>query len=67
MARVSIDNEKCTGHGRCYALSPNVFEADDDGYGQLVDPSGAIDSDAARAAAQLGVDGCPENAITITD
>ena len=65
MPRLILDTEKCTGHGRCYALSPTLFEPDDDGNGQLIDPSGAIGDDAAKSAAQLAVDGCPENAISL--
>ena len=29
--RLRIDAEMCTGHGRCYALAPEVFEPDEDG------------------------------------
>ena len=63
MARALLDNAKCQGHGRCYALSPDLFEADDEGYavlkvtGEL--PPELVD-DAARAA-----DNCPEYAITV--
>ena len=67
MPRLILDTDKCTGHGRCYALSPTLFEPDDDGNGQLIDPSGEIGAGdtAAQAAAQLAVDGCPENAISL--
>ena len=30
--RIKIDNDRCTGHGRCYALAPEVFEPDDEGH-----------------------------------
>ena len=63
--RISIDHEACTGHGRCYALAPELFEADDEGYGQVADASGAVPpglEDAARRA----VNNCPERAITLT-
>ena len=65
MARVTLDTEKCTGHGRCYALSPSLFEPDDDGDGQLIDATGIVESEADIAAAQLAVDGCPESAIQL--
>src|SRR5579885_2746606 len=29
--KVVIDGERCSGHGRCYSLAPEVFEADDEG------------------------------------
>jgi ferredoxin len=34
--RLSIDHERCTGHGRCYTLAPEVFGADDAGYAVLL-------------------------------
>lgn len=62
-----MDLERCTGHGRCWTLAPQVFEADDDGYCAtrvaLVDSADA----AAVAAALRGVRSCPEHAITATD
>ena len=30
--KVSVDFELCCGHGRCYALCPEVFLEDDAGY-----------------------------------
>jgi ferredoxin len=62
--RVEFDQEACTGHGRCYALAPEFYGADDDGY--CVDPSGAVPP-ALEAAARRGAYNCPENAITIVE
>ncbi|MBX3313135.1 MAG: ferredoxin [Actinobacteria bacterium] len=63
--RIVLDTDACQGHGRCYALSPDLFDTDDDGYAVLlVDgevPAGAED------AARLAADNCPEFAITIED
>lgn len=62
--RIVIDRDRCTGHGRCYAVAPSLFEADDDGYGQVVVdqiPAGGMDE--ARAA----VLNCPEDAISIVE
>jgi ferredoxin len=60
--RVHIDRDACSGHGRCYALGPDVFTPDDDGYGVVV----AADVPAAlEAQARAGVQNCPERAITI--
>ena len=31
--KIRIDEELCSGHGRCYSLAPEVFSArDDDGF-----------------------------------
>lgn len=62
--RVELDRERCTGHGRCYALAPSVFDADDEGYGTVLAgdvPAGSEEA-ARRAAAN-----CPERAITLID
>jgi ferredoxin len=59
---IEVDRERCTGHGRCYALAPEVFDPDDGGYSvvrmQLI-PAG-LEQAARRAAAN-----CPEDAITV--
>ena len=58
-----LDQERCQGHGRCYALSPVVFEPDDDGRGLVIAvtvPAGLAES------ARLGADNCPEDAISLT-
>lgn len=62
--RVSIDEELCAGHGRCYALAPEVFDSDDDGRGvvRLVDVPAALHEDARRAARN-----CPERAIVVDE
>ena len=62
--RISFDREKCQGHGRCYALAPDVFDCDDEGYAILL-----IDGDvpaALEGAARLAADNCPEYAIEVS-
>ena len=29
--RIRIDPERCQGHSRCYAIAPDLFDADDYG------------------------------------
>jgi ferredoxin len=63
--KLSVDTELCMGHGRCYALAPDVFDADEFGRCELrlVDID---DADKARLEqARLGVENCPERAITL--
>jgi ferredoxin len=62
--RVRIDEARCTGHGRCYALAPEVFECDDRGYG--VAPAGPVGTD-LEAAARLAEQNCPESAVVVGD
>ena len=61
--KVRIDTDICTGHGRCYALSPEVFDTDDRGYG-MVTVTGAV-TDEQLVAARRAADNCPEQAIVI--
>jgi ferredoxin len=62
--KVRVDVDLCVGHGRCYALAPDVFGADDFGHCEIL----VTDVDGSLAdQARLGVDNCPERAITIED
>lgn len=63
--RVSIDHDRCTGHGRCYVLAPELFVDDEEGYGQVLgDGTVAPDQvDAARKAAES----CPERAVILEE
>lgn len=63
--RVRVDENKCQGHNRCYALAPALFEVDDYGYATEVGdgtvPAG-MEEDARLAAAN-----CPEYAISVEE
>ena len=61
--KVVIDSERCTGHGRCYSLSPEVFNADDTGYG-VVAAEGDLDAEHLMAA-ERAVANCPERAVSM--
>lgn len=60
--RITLQRDLCSGHGRCYALAPEVYEPDDDGY---CNPLFDVVPEALRAKAQLGATNCPEDAIVI--
>jgi ferredoxin len=62
--RIKIDDDRCTGHGRCYALAPEVFEPDDEGHSIVLHVEVSPE---LEAKARLGVDNCPEQAISIVD
>lgn len=61
--KIVFDREKCQGHGRCYALAPDLFDADDEGYAVVL-VSGDL-SEQQAVSAQLAADNCPEYAITV--
>ena len=62
--KLHLDREACQGHGRCYALAPDLFESDDEGFAVLLVegdvPAGREDD------ARLCADNCPEFAITVS-
>jgi ferredoxin len=59
--RVSVDDQRCRGHGVCTTLCPDVFSLTDDGYAVAVAsdvPTGL------EAATQEAIQCCPEQAIS---
>ena len=62
--KILLESQTCTGHGRCYALAPEVFEPDDLGHCSvmLAEPTGALEAVARRAVAS-----CPEEALRIEE
>ena len=63
--RIRIDADRCTGHGRCYAVAPELFEPDDVGDGQVIG-DGTV-ADASLDQARRAVANCPERAITLEE
>ena len=63
--KVVVDTVLCTGHGRCYALAPEVFGADDFGHCEILIAEPLIAAHAAQA--KLGAENCPERAISVLD
>jgi ferredoxin len=63
--RVSIDAERCQGHGRCFLIAPNLFTFDDLGSGVVLE-EGAL-SEETLEVARLAQLNCPEHAISIEE
>jgi ferredoxin len=59
-----LDDSLCTGHGRCYALAPALFDSDDAGRSVLL--AGEV-AEEHRAAAEAAAANCPERAITLSE
>ncbi len=62
--KVSVDLAVCTGHGRCYALGPEVFGEDERGHCCILHETLPPE---LEEQARLGADNCPERAILIED
>ncbi|MGW4211294.1 ferredoxin [Lentzea sp. NPDC004789] len=61
--KISVDGDRCMGHAMCNALSPDVYEVDDDGFNVMGEFELGED---LRPAAQRGAQACPERAITLS-
>jgi ferredoxin len=62
--RVVIDADACTGHGRCYSLWPDVFDADEQGHSVVIEHEPRADQ---LPAIEAAVSNCPEHAISLVD
>ena len=62
--RIAVDAEACVGHGRCYALAPDVYAPDDRGHCELLVETVPPE---LEEQARAGEANCPERAITITE
>jgi ferredoxin len=62
--RYNVDIKKCTGHARCVATAPEVYQLDDDGYN--VTEEGQVAA-GFEDVARRGARSCPERAITIIE
>ncbi|MEV4238187.1 MULTISPECIES: ferredoxin [unclassified Nocardia] len=58
--KVSVDSDRCRGHGVCTGLCPQVFAINDDGYAQ-VQMSDVPEE--FSAAVESAAQACPEQAI----
>jgi ferredoxin len=62
--KVRVDAAKCSGHGRCYDLAPEVFAEGEQSHCHIPDenvPAGL------EAKARLAQANCPEEAIEIEE
>jgi ferredoxin len=62
--KVSIDGDRCSGHGRCYVTAPALFTDDDMGRGQVIG-DGEVAAEHLDAAEQT-VASCPERAVSLS-
>jgi ferredoxin len=61
--KISVDPALCQGHNRCAALAPGLFDIDDEGFASAAG-DGTVSPDGADLA-ELAIDNCPEQAITL--
>lgn len=62
---IKVDGGLCSGHARCAAKGPDVYDLDDEGFCKS---DGKVITDAAlREQVTRGMRACPERAITIDE
>lgn len=60
--KLMIEADRCTGHGRCYSLAPDLFDSDDEGHGVVT--VGEVPAERERQA-DVCIANCPEGAISV--
>jgi ferredoxin len=63
--QVKVDQSKCQGHNRCYAIAPELFDVDD--LGNAFEIGDGVVSPQLVEKARLAVVNCPEYAISIVE
>jgi ferredoxin len=64
--KVKVDGTLCTGHGRCWTVAPEVYDADDEGFNS--DRDSVIEVPEGREKeASIGVASCPEGALQVIE
>jgi ferredoxin len=60
--KITVDADRCTGHGVCESIAPAIFEVGDDGMVHLLTDDLAEDD---RADLESAVAECPTQALSL--
>ncbi|MEU4654860.1 ferredoxin [Streptomyces sp. NPDC023723] len=60
--KITIDTRLCSGHARCAATAPELYELDESGYALPIDEEVPANRE---ERAREGAWACPEHAITV--
>ncbi len=64
--RITTDRDRCIGSGNCAFFAPSTFDLDDE-LKVIVVPGGQDASLDALGDVRAAVEGCPVNALGLTD
>ena len=62
--KIRVNLDVCVGHGRCYDLSPEIFDEDERGHCKILQE---VVPTEFEAMARRGAANCPEQAIVIDE
>lgn len=63
MMQVSVEENLCQGHARCWSLCPEVFDLDDEGHAIVHDSEVPV---GLEEKVKMAAQSCPEKAIFVT-
>jgi ferredoxin len=62
---VCVNLDRCEGHGRCYAIAPDLLQPmDDHGHAEFYRSPIAESDQSVLDLAQRAIDSCPEEALS---
>jgi ferredoxin len=64
--RLTVDADRCMGHGQCYVAAPGLLSDDDEGFVTLRGQSMEVPADLLLQA-RRAVAACPERAVTLAE
>jgi ferredoxin len=65
MKKIKVDLDMCEGHGRCYAIAPEVLQPfDDHGHAEFTGVGVDENDAAAMKRAEQAIQSCPESALS---
>ena len=62
--KIRVIEGRCSGHARCAAVAPQIYELDDNGYNTMSERTIAPEDE---QRARRGARACPERAIEIIE
>jgi ferredoxin len=67
VAKYFVDEALCQAHGQCFAVAPELFDADDEGYNSDAGKGWVEIPPELLEQAKLAESVCPETAIRVLD
>ena len=62
--KIRLDRTRCAGHAQCYAIDPDIFPIDDEGFCIMEEHTVSPEQEALT---RDGAAACPELALIITE